>query len=268
MITMRKISSDDDKRGGANWMDTYGDMVTLLLTFFVMLYSFSTLDTAKMEQFLTSFQSNVGILYNGGSHIGDNGISGSSPVADEPGTGGENSSGIQNGGDSHSDMIIGLDVESMKNFKMLYTQVKQYVTDNNLSDKIEVVGSNDEIKIRFLDNVLFRSGRADVSSQAESVLNQVAGMFNAYDGYINRIGIEGHTDSLPINTGVFESNWELSALRAVKVARYMIEKCNIPPQKVTAEGYGEYHPIGDNSNEDGRSKNRRVEIVITRAAVL
>lgn len=266
MIAMRKIQ-EEEKKGGANWMDTYGDMVTLLLTFFVMLYSFSNLDTAKMQQFLTSFQGNVGILYEG-NHIDRNNNSGG-VTSSEPGgvSGGVKTDG-ENGGDSHDDIIMGLDVESMKNFKMLYAQVKQYVTDNNLSARIEVVGSNDEIKIRFLDNVLFKSGRADVSAQAESVLNQVAGMFKAYDGYINRIGIEGHTDSLPINTGVFESNWELSALRAVRVARYMIEKCSIPPQKVTAEGYGEYHPIGDNSTEEGRGKNRRVEIVITRAAVL
>lgn len=265
MIAMKKFS-EEEKKSSSDWMNTYGDMVTLLLTFFVMLYSFSTIDSAKMQQFLTSFQNNVGILYSGKSVISGENLN---AVIGEAGEGNkipEESPVYVD--ETKKDIITGLDFESIQKFQTLYAQIKQYITDNGLIEKVEIIGSNDEIKIRFLDNVLFQSGKADVNAQAESVLKQVAGMLQIYDSYINRIGVEGHTDSLPINTSVFESNWELSALRAVKVARYVIEKCNIPPQKVTAEGYGEYHPIGDNSTEAGRSKNRRVEIVITRAAVL
>ncbi len=111
-----------------------------------------------------------------------------------------------------------------------------------------------------LDNTLFfDSGSADIKTENENTLLKIANAINTQDNYIR---IEGHTDNIPISTSVYPSNWELSAARATSVVRLFVDKCNINPEKMVAVGYGEFRPIADNSTEEGRNQNRRIDIIV------
>ena len=114
--------------------------------------------------------------------------------------------------------------------------------------------------ITFLDEVLFDSGKAKIKSKAYAALDKVASVITSKAPDLN-IGVEGHTDNVPIKYSGWKSNWELSTARATSVLHYLIEK-GVLPEKLAATGYGEYRPVASNENAEGRRKNRRVEIVI------
>lgn len=115
--------------------------------------------------------------------------------------------------------------------------------------------------ITFVAEVLFDSGKAVVKKEAYSVLDKVARVIRdkVYD---REIGIEGHTDNEPIKYSGWKSNWELSTARATSVLHYMVESGKLNPKKLSAIGYGEYRPVASNDTEEGKKKNRRVEVVI------
>jgi len=115
--------------------------------------------------------------------------------------------------------------------------------------------------ITVLGDVLFDSGKAKVRSESFSILDKVATVLKENVPKLN-VGIEGHTDNLPIKFSGWRSNWELSTARALSVLHYLVEEKNISPERVSAIGYGEYTPVASNSTKEGRQLNRRVEIVI------
>jgi chemotaxis protein MotB len=153
--------------------------------------------------------------------------------------------------------------EALEKMRAENERIKEEFQDYVVKSEIEVYEAKKGLVISFIDRVLFDSGRAEIKSQAHSVLEKVAQIIK---GYPNRpVLIEGHTDNVPIGPRLksrYQTNWELSTARAVAVLRYLIEKHNLPPEQLTAAGYGEYHPIADNESKEGRQKNRRVEIVI------
>ena len=107
--------------------------------------------------------------------------------------------------------------------------------------------------------LLFDSGKADIKSDNTAFLLKVAKLINSVDNYVR---VEGNTDNVPIQNSIYPSNWELSTARATAVVRFMIDKGNVAPERLSAVGYGEYRPVADNKTEIGRNKNRRIEIVI------
>lgn len=226
---------------GANWMDTYGDMVTLLLTFFVLLYSFSSIDSNKWERLAAALSGGKGVLLeqNAVEKLKD---------GEKPG--------------EKSNNVLADGQISVQNAENLYRQLKEYIEQNKLEKDVALTRADDEIRIRFTSSVLFDLGKADIRPDAHQILNDVAYAIKTYDKTIEMVRIEGHTDTLPIKTKQFPSNWELSTARAVNVLRYLIENSGLPAEMLSAVGYGEYHPIGDNSMEEGRKLNRRVDFVI------
>ncbi len=119
------------------------------------------------------------------------------------------------------------------------------------------------LTVNILDRVLFDSGEAELKPEGEKVLGQVAGVLNQNTN--RQIYVIGHTDNVPIRFSQFSrynSNWELSTARATSAVRYLVEKANVDPSRMAAVGYGEYHPIADNTNSEGRAKNRRIAIVV------
>lgn len=227
----RKVQQPE-KKGAPAWMTTYGDMVTLLLTFFVMLYSFSSIDSGKWQGLIASFSGETGVFENGALTQAQS------------------------------------DYEALQRqqleFQKLYEQLNEYIKQNELSNQVWLYKTNSEIQIRFVDNVFFDSGKATLKPEAVEILTQITQAFQTYNDSIEMVRIEGHTDNVAISTSEFPTNWELSTARAVEVLRFMIEKRNIDPKKASAVGYGEYHPIGDNSTAAGRAQNRRVDFVIAR----
>jgi chemotaxis protein MotB len=113
--------------------------------------------------------------------------------------------------------------------------------------------------ISMKEKILFETGRAELNDAAKHVLDVLLPVLLKYP---NDIIIEGHTDNVPIHNVQFPSNWELSTARAVVVVRYLVEEKKAPPKKFSACGYSEYYPVADNSTEEGRAKNRRVDMVV------
>lgn len=141
--------------------------------------------------------------------------------------------------------------------QMLEKKFKKEIEEKELKLSMEEKG----LVLRFVAEVFFDSGKAEIRPEAYPILDKVA-EFLKQEVPDRNIAIEGHTDNQPIKYSGWKSNWELSAARALSVLHYLVDKKGIDPKRVQAVGYGEYHPIADNSTPEGRQKNRRVEIVI------
>ena len=230
----RKRPVEEPPAGAPAWMATYGDMVTLLLCFFVLLFSFATLDVQKFKAIAVSMNGSLGVL-DSGMTLSMEPLVNSFP-ADSP-------------------------TEEVEEFKKLYEEMSEYIKENNLEASITLRLDERGLLVRFLDNVLFDSGKADLTPNARDIINKVAEIIRQND---KNIRIEGHTDNVPINTFRFPSNWELSTTRAVNVVKYLIEVNGINAYRLSASGYSDQHPVADNNTAEGRQKNRRVDMVILR----
>lgn len=219
-------------------MTIYGDMVTLLLAFFVLLYSFSVIDILKFQQIMSSIQV---------SFLGEQGIM---EMAIEP-TRGE---------------IVDLAVDhKFEDVLVTYQVVKEYLREEGLEGLIKTRIEERGVVLEIQDQILFDSGRAEIRGEAEELLRKVAGIIARVP---NQIIVEGHTDNVPINTAQFPSNWELSVARAVRVVRFFSERQQLPAKRFVASGYGEYQPVATNVTVAGRAKNRRVNIIISELNLL
>jgi chemotaxis protein MotB len=246
---MRKRSNNDYRPPTPLWMFSYGDMVTLLLVFFVMLFSFSTIDAQKWQSLVRALSGNTGIL-DGGKEIKVTDIIPTVQITAEP---------------TPSDSPVPTPTKGSDYFFDLYKQIKDYVDDNGLNSKLELINMDHEILIRFRDNAIFDSGKADIKLEVMVTLRDIAGILREYQDRIEGIRIEGHTDNVPIQNPKFPSNWELSTARAVQVLRFFIEQQHMKPAKLSAVGYGEYHPVANNDTEQNRALNRRVDILIVKS---
>ncbi|MDD3839702.1 MAG: OmpA family protein [Clostridia bacterium] len=230
------------KNNTQSWLVTYSDLVTLLLTFFVLLFSFSSIDAVKWKAIVQSLTGNIGVLEEG-------------KTLDE----GE----MVNQGQVDDQIAKEADEQDVK-FNKLYEDIKKYMDTKDLDVTVSMSEQKNEILIRFKDNVLFDSAKAILKQDAKEILDNIADGIYKFQGDINLVRVEGHTDNLPINTKFFPSNWELSTARAVKVVRYFVENSSIRPDIFSPSGYGEYRPVASNKTVKGRAKNRRVDIVIVR----
>jgi len=136
-----------------------------------------------------------------------------------------------------------------------------YVEERRLRGFATISISEQRVKIMLTEPVLFDLGKSELKPSAIPILRQVAGLLREIP---NAVLVEGHTDDRPITGGIFRSNWELSAARAFSVIRYFIEKENIPAERLSAAGYGEYRPLYPNDTEENRTRNRRIEINVIR----
>jgi len=206
---------------------TYADMMSLLLTFFVLLVSFSSLQTNKFMQAAHSLQTAFGMLPRQDSLINFD-----EPIMPRPGY----------------DSEIFLEARQMEDL----------IHEQGLDRDMEVDVQDNGILFRIDAPFLFTSGKATLRGQSRATLARLEKFLAKFP---HEVRIEGHTDSIPINSPRFPSNWELSSARAVTVARYF-QRLGLPPERIAATGYGEYRPIADNGTEEGRKLNRRVEIYL------
>lgn len=228
-------------KGAPKWMATFADMSTLLLTFFVLMLSFANIDIEKFRDLLGSVQDAFGVQTR---------VRGDFQAAlDEQIFEADTLDNVP-----PAEEVVKQEMQKMSE------QLDEVVEENMMQDQTEVkVGSNG-VRIRITGHIMFDGGQADVKYAAYELLDGIAeAMFN-YDYYLM---IEGHTDSIPINTAQFPSNWELSSARASAVVRYLIDK-GIDPLRLSGIGHGANYPIADNSTPEGRESNRRVEFIFTR----
>ncbi|WP_243734039.1 OmpA/MotB family protein [Halanaerobium saccharolyticum] len=226
-------NNKDNEPGSPAWMTTFGDMMTLLLVFFVLLYSFSTMDVEKFKGFISALQSQLGVL-EGGQTITSN------PNIDA-GTLGEDYA------------------QAPQNIQQIMRELDNYIESNNLGDRVNVENKRKGLVISLTGEILYELGRARIREQGREVLAMISDILKDIP---NDIMIEGHTDNLPIRTDEFPSNWELSTARAVNVIKFLIEERGFDPARLSAAGYSEYRPVAENTSPEGRAENRRVEVVI------
>lgn len=250
---MKKTFEDEPKKGAPAYMNTYGDMMTLLLTFFVLLFSMSSIDTQKFRGLIDSFSGSTGLLVGGDTLKEESNMLGN----------GLNQFPTDKGNQAMQQDVI---IEQDKSLKMVKQDLEKFIDTKNLGEKVAIEQSGDEIILRFDDILLFDTGKADIKPGAIPILNTLGDKIKTYLNQGFRIRLEGHTDNVPIKTVQFPSNWELSAARAIAVAKFFINEMDMPSSKISAEGFGEYNPIGDNSTPEGRSINRRVEVRLSKDA--
>ena len=238
MARKKKSSQEGIKADG--WLATYADTITLLLTFFVLLYSMATIDNEKIKQLSTAFKTFMSgeegatlmqyDLYNG----------------EVPLIGGETNDPID-GGDELTEQ------------QRIYNDIKSFVENNNLSDVVEIVDDERGVAMQLKSNILFETSSSTLKEDSKFILNEINSIISSLE---NPILVEGHTDNRPINTEKFPSNWELSADRAVNVVRYFVEVLGEDPKRFSATGYAEFQPVASNNNYEDMAKNRRVDILI------
>lgn len=261
---MAKKREDEPKKGAPEWQSTFADLMNLLLCFFVLLFSMSTVDAQKFELIAASFSQTFSIFTAGSTSIGDgamigNGIS-QLPELDDfvnsVGRQAENTPEMEQLDDLQSEV----QAEGLKQSEELAEKVEEAVQENNLTGDIEMQVTAQYVQLTMKGSLLFNSGSAELKEESKPVLDKVGLILERYAA--GTIEIEGHTDNVPMSGRKFANNNELSAGRALSVFDYMMETTDLDPAHIKTSGRGEYVPIADNSTEEGRAKNRRVEIRI------
>lgn len=246
-----KKREDEPKKGAPAYMNTYGDMMTLLLTFFVLLFSMSTVDAAKFKAFAESFSGSAGILNGGEILLNESGMLGNGTQQFPSGK------QITSATDAEA-------YQKNKELKGIQDELETFIYKEKLDEKVGVEHKGDAIIVSLEDMLLFETGKATLKPEAKEVLKTLGDGLTKYIDKGYKLSLEGHTDNVPIRTAQFPSNWELSAARAIAVAKFFIGDMNFSPEMVSAEGFGEYRPIADNSTPEGRTANRRVEIKLSK----
>ncbi len=219
------------------WLITYGDMVTLLLTFFVMLYGLTLVERSgpaddggsRFDQMAQALSARFGgrvLIVDSGGHSGDS--------------------------------IVQLK-EGSQLVDSLARQLAQAGVEGGRG-KVERISGG--LRVTLPGELLFDFASTDLKPQAIETIRIVADTINKNPGY--DVLLLGHTDNVPVRSaaGLFEDNFELSCLRALSVARYFVNECGVDPKRMLASGMGEWHPVSPNTSEEGRRQNRRVEILL------
>jgi chemotaxis protein MotB len=247
---IRRKPIDDEEDNPDRWLVSYADFITLLFAFFVVMYGISSVNQSKYNQ----LSSSMGTAFSKNNNV-------------------QNAAGLREAkGDTYSfikqpKLMMFLPKERRTNEKKRKEHEAMTAMgvqlSNNLAPlvqqgKVHVMQNNRGIRIDIHDNLLFNSGSAQLSSSAYDILSEIALSLRENK---HAIQVEGHTDNTPIHTPLFFSNWELSAVRASSIVR-MFSESGVAENRLSALGFGASQPIGDNETPEGRTRNRRVSIMI------
>lgn len=230
----RKSHSESGGEGAGmmRWLLTYADLITLLMAFFVIMYAMSRVSTERYALLAKSLR----IAFN-------------SPPA------------MIKVGDTPPTDIRPQQSPLSQPLQSLYQEVSSLIKKDQLSGTVGISrNQSGGVTISILQKVLFDLGSADIRPEAEPILAQVGQLLNQLP---NTVQVQGYTDDLPIHNGVFASNWELSAARAVNVVHFLQGE-GVAPERLSAVAYGQYHPFVQNTSEANREVNRRVQLVVLR----
>lgn len=254
---------EEDSNG---WIMIFADLMTLLLVFFILLFTMSSTEQKKFEQAVQSIQSSlmggpIPSMHPVGTRIVPN-----MELSPELG---------QNSVENPATKDVAIEAEPQPspqiqtqpsigdqgdNWEELANTLRSQMHNTDPRSPVQVTTPKDgTISIQISGSVMFDSGSVYLNSTADPMLDNLKQLFDQYGGY--KINIEGHTDNIPIRSSQFDTNWELSAVRATTVLRYFVQE-GIHPHRFTATGYGDSMPIADNDSVEGREENRRIEIVL------
>jgi len=236
------------------WLVSYGDLLTLLFAVFVVLYAMSQADKKKAEEVSASIREAFGEVNSSGSArrpaIIDSGkISVIPDIASRP------ASQAHQQGDFKSRKH-----EANENdFKAMKASIDAYLLKTGARDKVSVEITRRGLVVSLKEAGFFESGSAVMKINSTDVIDTIATVINQYS---NRCRVEGHTDNVPIQSGPFDSNWDLSTARASFLVKKLVQSHGVEPKNISATGYSEYQPVTENTTPEGRAKNRRVDIVV------
>lgn len=276
---MAKRKQETPPPGSPAWMATFSDLMNLLLCFFVLLFSMSNVDEKKFDQVVASMSSAFSILDGGATAIGDgilvsNGVSQLNELSEYINSMGAtadskeeseqvneyNSMGEIENKEQYEAVTGALEDYNLKENEQLAEMISEAVAESNMNDQIEVSFTAQYVLLSLKGALLFDSGKAELRETSDMVMLKIGVILEKYAK--STIEIEGHTDNIPINTARFANNNELSSARALAVFDYLMGNTSLDPANIKHSGRGEYVPVADNGTEEGRAKNRRVEIKI------
>lgn len=262
---MAKSKKQEEEIKTDGWKDTFSDLMNLLLCFFVLLFSMSSVDEVKYAELIASLANSFSIFSGGAQALGDGMLISSG------------ASQLNNLDQYFSDMGKAAESDSEEDptkenqqqqaaqrekTEQLYEDVVEQAEQKKIADAIDVSidASSQYVMISLSGDLLFESGKADIPAGAVKVLDRVGDILKVYSGKL--IKIEGHTDNVPIKSSTFPSNLWLSTARATKVYEYFTSVKKLKEKNLEASGRGEAVPVADNNTAQGRARNRRVEIKI------
>ncbi|WP_026485730.1 OmpA/MotB family protein [Caldanaerobius polysaccharolyticus] len=237
----KNAESSDEKNNLERWLLTYSDLITLLMIFFVVMYSLSSINLNKFAQLANSLGLSLGSKYV----IGEN--SGNSLI--------DNNLINNNGGKDSNANLKG------NNSGGVEQKLLSYIESKHLSSYVTLYSDERGVVISLQEPLLFKIGSADVLPQNRKIIDNISQILKTIPNYIR---VEGYTDDIPINNEKYKSNWELSVARATNVIEILVEN-GVNPERLIAVGYGQFKPVVPNTSEENRKKNRRVDIVIMKS---
>ena len=261
---MAKRKKEEPQKASAEWMNTFADLMNLLLCFFVLLFAMSTVDAQKFDMIVASFSQTFSIFSAGNISVGEgmllgNGVSQLNELdqyMDSMGKTAENDEET----DELDEIQEKLEEAKLSESEKLAERIEEAIEESQMEDVIEMDFNSQFVRLTLKGAILFDSGSAKLKEEAMPVIERVALILDRYAE--NTIEIEGHTDTVPMSSGKYANNNELSSARALSMFDYLMENTTLQPSKIKYSGRGEYLPIADNSTPEGRAKNRRIEIKI------
>lgn len=260
----KKRKEEAPAAGAPLWVATFGDLMNLLLCFFVLLFSMSTVDAQKFEMISASFSNTFSIFSGGATSFKDgmlisNGVSQLNELDEYINSTGKAAESSESS-NQLDDIESELEEEKLEASEKLAEMIEEALSENSLDKDIDVTFTSQYVQLTLKGSILFNSGEATIREDALTTVSKVAMILQRYAD--STIEIEGHTDNVPIHNSKFESNDVLSSYRALAMFDYLIENTTLAPANIKHSGRGEYVPIADNSTPEGRAKNRRIELKI------
>ena len=262
----RRADHDDEHDGGMErWLLTYADMITLLMALFIVMWAISTVNSGKFDELKVSLKAAFSgeVLPAQGSVL-----PGSTAPFSQPGTPVQLQTPPQRS-TAFQVPSIKARLDSMaaqhdeENLKRIQEDVAKYAADHGLAQKLQSTIDERGLEIRLLtDALMFDPGSADLKSASRPLIAHIGALLQR-PGIPNPVRVEGNTDSTPISTGRFPSNWELSTARANAVLEYLLAQ-GVGPRRLSVAGYADQRPAASNATAEGRAMNRRVTILVLR----
>ena len=229
--------------GGANWMDTYGDMVTLLLCFFVLLYSMSTISEDNWKAIVQSFNPTA--------------------VEDIRATTGAGGPDADNTGETGHESVEEMQEQVEQDMQSLLQAIQEFVQQQNLQDAVTVSQDGGKIFITFSQSVFFDGESAVIRKEAYPILDGVSDMLSSVAESLDEVRVQGHTARAGQGPNNVVNDRTLSSNRAANVIVYIQQHSVVPPSCLVSEGFGEWRPVAPNDTAENRAKNRRVEMIVS-----
>ncbi len=235
-MSRKKKHAHHEEEAGEAWLLPYSDLMTLLLAVFIVLFAVSQIDAKKAQDMSERFSETM---------MDQNYVESV-----------KNSSGKMEGEQQATAPKPVTEAEQMEALK---AELDEKMTQEHMTGSVSTSIDKRGLVISLNNAMFFEPGSAEIKKEYEMTLIGISDLMGNIDNYIR---VEGHTDNVPMNSELYPSNWDLSVARATSVVRLFYGRSGVDPEKLIAVGYGEYRPIADNSTEEGRKKNRRIDIIV------